>query len=316
MEGIFLCIPELDSDLVVDVLIIGGGITSALTAYIFKEKEINTAIINSEPVFNNNAEIYDDIDTGLNKTLTNLNSYQKIDLFSLFLESLYKFTDIINHLDDNCDFVRKPNIYCDGNLDNLSKFTLPFSSNLLSYNSGTSVNLGKLEKQLYRYLSKNKVPVFENTTVYEINMSNCETQVVTTDKKQIKCKKLIMVNPSTSRLFFDKPDKLIIKSLHKVSGSLYQMQDRYLYTNGMSELKYYFIPVLNNKGVTYHFNDLSLNHDDTYPYIAVDEEYPNVYYNIEMDKEPFLFSLMGAMLLSEKYLGNDDKRLELLKNLR
>ncbi|QVK17970.1 FAD-dependent oxidoreductase [Mycoplasmatota bacterium] len=312
--------PKLDHDIEVDVLIIGGGVSGALSAYIFQEKNINVAliergkIVNESPIGSTSPE---EIDTDFKKIIPYLDEVQVMDTFSFTLEMIYKLDDMTDNLADKCEFFRNPSLNysnqdegtdsCDTKGDS-NQFAFPLCE-CLSYNSGVRVNPLKLTNQLFKYCKKKGLPIYENTEVYEFKLENNGVTVVTKDKKQILCKKVLMASSYDSSLFFDKNLNWQEHRLFKKIETLKQ-QDKHLLT----QYKYQMIE--GNNAVEYHFNGLMSDKKDDILYIDEHNEYPNIYFNFGIDNKGLLYTLMGATLLSDKYLGINNKRLNMFKLYR
>ncbi len=389
--------PKLDKDIEVDVLIIGGGVTGALSAYIFNEKEIDVAVIErgeigSESTLASTSILHYEIDTDLKKLCSYLDEVQAIDAFRFTLEAVYKLEDIVNHLEDDCEFIRRPSFYYTNNKDQIdymnaeygmrkengfeveyideetndNRFTFPFCSGILSYNSGAEVNPVKLTNALFKYCRNEVIPIYENTEAFELDIKDNEIIVTTKDQKKVICKKILMACGYDSLLFFDKPFytmtrtfSLATKPVETFEGwhgrsLIKNTEDPYIYlrttkdnriiiggedvdvkfneedtlnikdNHPLAIYKYqllekklnHMFPLIKNKEVEYRFNGLFIDSNDGLPYIDEHEEFPNIYFNIGIGSNGLLYGLMGAMLLSDKHIGIDNKRLELFKFTR
>ncbi len=276
--------PKLENDLDIDVLIIGGNLTGALSTYIFNEKNIRVALISrgkinfmSELLYN---QVYD-IDCDLNTIATVLNTNEIVNIFPFVLDALYKLDEITDELDDKCEFIRRPKI-CTGREHALEK-DFPISLNSISYKSGAEINQDKLKRELFHDFTKKHLSIYEETEVDEININEEGVVVMANHKNRIKCKKVLIADSYESILFFDKPYK-VKNEIHSFPLVSYKYQ------------------IQNTKEVLYHFDETYLDVESGLPYINDTDEYPNIYFNVDIDRNGVLFALMGAMYLSERFL--------------
>jgi len=347
--------PKLNHDIEVDVLIIGGGLSGAISAYLFHEKKINIAVIERNRIVNKSinasTSIHQyEIDRDLKKLETYFDEIETFDAFLFTLESLYKLDDITEKLENNCDYIRRPSFfytnieeknskYCNEdklNADNIRKeyikngFKLPLCSEILSYKSGVEVNPIKLTNEIFKYCTKHNIPIYGETAAYEFIIEDEGVIVVTKDSKRIKSKKVLITSNDDSSIFFDKPYTTLTRSLELMDG-FYDLNDC-PYTNLSTEdkvgfeitpndinridnhyLAQYKYQIIEKREIEYHINGLYTNTNNEFPFIDNHKDYPNIYFNIGIGSDSLLYSLMGAILLSEKYLGIDNERLEFFK---
>lgn len=296
--------PQLNNNIETDVLIIGGGITGAISAYIFNEKNIKVALIERENLLSeSNHEMISDIDIDLNNISKYVSKYDKLNFFRFTLDTLYKLEDITKKQTDNCNFVRKPALNYKNEVNKINScFKFPFYSDNLTYNCGAEVDSVKLTKELYKYCINNDIHVYENTEAFEFDFKNDDIEVITKSKNKIKCKNVLIVNRFDSQLFFDKPtnnnelykNKTIVEL--KFSKKTIGCSHNNLMESSNSIDKIYKIIGVKNIKKGYCLNGM--------PYICKSEEYPNVYFNL--NNNCVLYALMGAMSLLDVYLGLDE----------
>lgn len=223
----------LNKDITCDVLIIGGGVTGALSAYLFNEKGINSIVIEKDVVAggstkSSTAILQYEIDSDLHRLSTLIDQKDAEIAFKLTLDSLYKLEDIINHLDDDCEFIRRPSLYYTNKKDQVEymvkeyetrkeqnydveliddhndKYAFSLCSGIISYNSGATVNPVKLTNELFKHLYQNyDYEVYEQTEAKEFNLEDDYVEVKTSTNHVIRCKKIVMACGYDSLQFFD-----------------------------------------------------------------------------------------------------------------
>lgn len=230
---------NVKEDMDCDVLIIGGGITGALTGYYCAKNNINTILLEEnliahESTLSSTSIIHYEIDTDLIRLRSKIGENEATEVFKLCLNSVYELEKIIEELDDDCEFIRRPSFYYSNKEENYKyffnefnirkekgfdvefldgkkekdKYSFDFSSGIFSYNSGAEVNPVKLSRALLRYNSNNGVRIFEKSKVEEINLE--EDPFVIVNNKKIRAKKIIMAMGYNNLDFFD--DKFWIMS--------------------------------------------------------------------------------------------------------
>lgn len=287
LEGIFF----MD----VDVLIIGGNLTGLLSSYIFREKNTDVCLLeknNIEDMINKQKEF--DIVTQ-NQLMLLYNSFQAIDYFQLALEGIYKLANIINNLGNDCDFIRNPSI------------NFMEKESLFVYKFGTSINAKKLMNELLNYHKNNEIPLYENSEIKEIEINKGRIIVALNNKQNFTCKKLLICDRAFSELYFDVPISIDVKEY-------YSLFDTQLNTNisidgkeNTVEYKYYLTPIIG-----YHVNPLLTVENKEKPFIDIHNIYPDVYFNIA--NNDILLSIMGSIVLGNKFLEVEDNRLRVFKS--
>lgn len=380
--------PQLTEDIETDVLIIGGGVSGALSAFIFSEQNIDTVLIERSTIANDwtkssTSLLHYEIDTDLKKLISLIDKRRALEAFKLTLDAVYKLDDITNKLEDKCEYVRRPSFYysnkqedydyifsefqvrkennfdvdfIDGQKDK-DKYSFPFYAGILSYNSGAEINPVKLTNECLKYSHKKNMRIYEQTEAFEFDLDN-EVKIITKKGNKIKCKKVIMASGYDSLLFFDKPfytmartfvlatkpvnrfdgwfNRSLIRNAEKPNIYIRTTKDNRIIiggedidisidnknlSNDIANDKYKLLetklenmfPLIQNKEIEYKFNNLIIESEDGLPYIGCHEEYPNIYFNIGIGSNSLMYGLIGSMLLLNKYIGVDDKRMDLFK---
>jgi hypothetical protein len=271
-----------------DVIILGGNLNGILSSSIIKEKGLSVCYLDSERLLNNFHTSV--IDRGINKLLDN--PYHTWDYFQISLEAIYKLTDIIKLLDNDCEFTRYPLLSFKAKpLDNNNSLLLPFTN--LIYQGGTKVNYQKLMNELLKYCQENNIDVIDNTEIASIEIE-VDYILLKTKVKQLTCKKLIISSRSDSKLFFERPKANF-------------------YNNISKDNKYNISQNHKKNEVEYFFNQSSYLKTEDLPYISLHEDYHNIFFNIGNDE--ILTSVIGTILFLEMYECNKGKRIDLFQQI-
>ncbi len=300
-----ICFPQLNNNIYTDVLIIGGGIAGAISAYILNEKNIKTTIIKRDNFF---SDINSSVDHNLIDIGKYSSNYDKLSLFRSSLDAIYKLEEIIIKHDFKCDYFRRPKLnykYKESIITDY--FIYPFFSKNLLYSFGAELNLNKFIKELYRYNFYSDIHIYQNTGAFEISFLGDSILVTTKNKQKIICKSIFIVDYSESQLFFDKPtiykntfNNKSIVNINLLNNNLNYSNNEFVEPSTVIEKNSKIISI-ENKGIECLFYDYSSKRDNYFPYICRSDEYPQVYFNLSYNS--VLYSLIGAMSLSEEYLG-------------
>src|SRR5574344_2281324 len=107
--------PYLDKDITCDVLIIGGGIDGAITAYYFATNNINCILIEKNRIGYGNtscatALLEYQLDDHGNDLTKYFSKEELIQIYNLGLKSLDDIEKIINELGNNCHYSKRPTL--------------------------------------------------------------------------------------------------------------------------------------------------------------------------------------------------------------
>ncbi|HYD04062.1 MAG TPA: FAD-dependent oxidoreductase, partial [Alphaproteobacteria bacterium] len=229
---------QLKSDLDVDVLIIGGGITGIICAYLLSKEKLKVALIEKNRLCSGatvatTAFLTRIIDTDLRKLVKMYGYSQTEDLIKAHQYAIDQFENIIKKNKIDCEFMRCPNYsYA---IDEKSAMDL-IEENRIARSFGIktefsrSLELGfdnygyiKIENQakfhplkflssLAKIAKDNGVMIFENTEAKEIQ----DKYKIITNRGEISARKIIIATyaPFDNKIYFKKAfyDSYIIEA--------------------------------------------------------------------------------------------------------
>lgn len=226
--------PKLNQDIKTDVLIVGGGVSGALTAFMFKEQNIDVTLVEKETVATGStlastSLLHYEIDTDLNRLSALVGETEATSAFKLCLDAVGRLGEVITHLNDSCDFILRPSFYYtnkdeeydyvydeyllrkskgfdvtfyDGKKE-ADKFTFPFKAGIFSNDKGAEVNPVKLTNELLSYCHKKDMPIYDLTGVVEYDLSNDKPVAITEYGLKIECNKIILASGYDNIAFMD-----------------------------------------------------------------------------------------------------------------
>jgi len=225
----------LNSDIECDVLIIGGGVTGAITAYYLTEAGINTVIVEKNRIGYGSTRastsiLQYEIDTDLNGLSSMIGEENAVEAFKLCEQAVYDIKEIIGKLDDKSDFELKECLYYTDNPAEASalkkeydlrkkhgfdveffdrdraksKFSLEIEGGIYSRRGVAQIDPYRFAHALIRKSSEQGLTVFENTEVENINPQNDHVMLETTNNFDIKANKVIIATGYEAKKYFNK----------------------------------------------------------------------------------------------------------------
>ncbi|GAA0180395.1 FAD-dependent oxidoreductase [Clostridium sediminicola] len=213
----------LSEDIECDVAIIGAGITGAIAAYYLTEEGINTAIIDKNIIGFGSTRastsiLQYEIDTDLIGLKSMIGAEKALKCFKLCEKAVYDIENIIESLDDNCDFSLKECFYYTSNSSKVSslekeynlrkqngfdvtyinkdmarkKFSFPVEGGILSNSGAAQIDPFRFTHALISKSVTKGLSVYENTEIDEICPSSNSVSLKTTNNFIINAKKIII----------------------------------------------------------------------------------------------------------------------------
>lgn len=212
---------DLNNDIECDVLIVGAGITGALVSYYMSKENLDIVVIDKNKVASGSTSastllLQYEIDTDLNKLQKIVGTDNANEAFKACRDAIYEVGNIVKEYNLDCDYRIMPSIYvaknivdkqkikkeyttrkdCGFEVEMLTKDELKnkyavhdYSIGMISKDGGI-INPYKFTKQLFKKLfNDNKVKIYENTSALNINENDTDV-LVTTNRKNIKAKKV------------------------------------------------------------------------------------------------------------------------------
>lgn len=217
--------PYLSEDMDCDIVIAGGGITGCIAAYYLSNAGFDTILLEKNMIgYGSSSASTAILQYEMDHELMNLANIIGIDnavnAYKLCSNTIDELENIINKLENNCDFIRKKGLYFSSNeskYNNIKKefylrkalnFDIEFLSNeslkskfSIPCKFGILSNTGNAEIDPYKfchYLLRNsilnkKLKVYEKTNVNSFSSSK-DYVTVLTDSNTIKCRKLVITS--------------------------------------------------------------------------------------------------------------------------
>lgn len=210
--------PYVTTDIKCDVLVVGGGITSAITAYFLAKEGMNVVVCEKNIIGYGSTsattallEYQVDIDLHKLDKIIGKNNAKKI--FEMCLSAIDDIDMIDKELGKKTEFRRKAALYYTnkfmqkGNIvkeyearkqagfnvkyvDNND--TINISAGILSPNGSGDLNPYKFTIELFNYLSKmDNVSIFENTEIRDVKCNYDTTVCLTNNRFKIKSDKIV-----------------------------------------------------------------------------------------------------------------------------
>lgn len=225
----------LNNHIECDVLIIGGGITGAITAYYLTKAGINTVIVEKNRIGYGSTRastsiLQYEIDTDLNGLSAMVGEENAVNAFKLCEQAVYDIEKIIGRLDDKSDFELKECLYYTDNPSEVSalkkeydlrkkhefdvefldreqaksRFTLPIEGGIYSRKGAAQIDPYRFTHALIRQSLEQGLTVFENTEIDSILPQENYVMLQTTNNFNIKAKKVIIATGYEAKKYFNK----------------------------------------------------------------------------------------------------------------
>jgi glycine/D-amino acid oxidase-like deaminating enzyme len=210
--------PYLTKDISCDVIIVGGGITGAVTAYFLAKEGMNVVvteknIIGYGSTCASTALLEYSTDIDLYKLEKSLGDHNSKRIYELCLEAISNIENIDKELGKKSDFRKRDSLYFTNKImqrgamvkEYETRKKAGFDVNFIDQNSIINLNCGigtknaggdidpyKFTSELFEYINRlDNVKIFENTEVKDIKCNYDNVICSTNNKFKIKADKLI-----------------------------------------------------------------------------------------------------------------------------
>ncbi len=208
----------LTKDIYCDVLIVGGGIAGAITAYYLSKEGMNIVVVEKNIIgygtTSASTAILDySVDIDLYKLEKALGVHSAKRVYELCLEAISDIENIEKEIGKKSDFRKRDSLYYTNKLMQRSSMikeyetrkkagfdvtfidqnpTVSLNCGIVTKNAGADIDPYKFTTELFEYLEKlDNVKVFENTEVKDIKCNYDNVICTTNNKFKIKSDKLI-----------------------------------------------------------------------------------------------------------------------------
>ena len=192
--------PSLDSDITVDVLIIGAGITGLSTAYQLKNTNYKICIVDKNVVGKSVTTKSTGKITFMQDTLTKIDSKNIDNYLKSQIDAYNIIENIIKENNIDCDYEKLDNyLFTNKDIKTLEKLEKTLNKQIKVEKKdnylrsiGAVFNPCKYLLELKKICLKNNIKIYENTTIIRLEKID-ETLYAYTDKNKIKAKYIVLV---------------------------------------------------------------------------------------------------------------------------
>ncbi|HWI63485.1 MAG TPA: FAD-dependent oxidoreductase [Symbiobacteriaceae bacterium] len=229
----------LAEDLSADVVIIGGGITGALTAYCMAKAGIRAAVLDRGPVGYNStrtstAILQYEIDTNLLGLQGLYGTGKAVRAFKLCEEAVAAVGQIVRELDDPCDFRPVPCLYYTESPSDVEQMRrefelrqahgfavafrgrtalpVPCEAGIYSTRGAAVIDPYRFTHALLRYAAEHGVTIYENTEVTEISPGEKEVRMATANGFRIRAGRVVVASGYAAREYIEQRTALLTRS--------------------------------------------------------------------------------------------------------
>lgn len=224
----------LSEDTACGAAIIGAGITGALCAYYLADAGINTLIVDKNIIGYGSTSastslLQYEVDYNMIELSKMIGTEKAVAAYKCCEQAVYELEQIINSLDDDCEFKRRDSFLYTTNakeFDMLQKeyymrkatgfevdffdstkaktlFSFPVAAGIYSRCGSGEVNPYKLTQALIHKASLKGLRTFENTEIVNLNIEKDGITLLTNNHKKIKAQKIIVAVGYDAEKFID-----------------------------------------------------------------------------------------------------------------
>ncbi|MDE5977581.1 MAG: FAD-binding oxidoreductase [Turicibacter sp.] len=215
--------PQLAQDIKTDIVIIGGGITGALTAHYLMKQGLHCVIIEKSQIAAqatsvSTALLQYEIDLGLNQLKSLIGEQKAQHAFLFGYQAVMEISQIVKEINSDCHFSFKPcffytedprkteemksecqarqsiGIHCDyfTSDTHANEFSFNFESGIYSHYGAATMNPAKFTYDLIDYNIQKGLQVFEETTIVDYNLSSRQSILTTNQDFTVTANQVII----------------------------------------------------------------------------------------------------------------------------
>ena len=238
-NGLLYSYPSLQKNIETEILVIGGGITGALTSHALMEKGYKVLLIDKRDIAHGSSSattsmLQYEIDVPMHKLSEMIGEEAAALCYNAGIKAIKKLSRLIGNLNIDCGFENKKSLYVAHNktaVTDLEKEFLVRNKHGLGVkwltadvvkkqyglecygaiisDTAASVDAYKLAHELIQMNVKRGMQVFDQTEVEKFNLNSDQPFVVTETGCTIQCKKVIFCSGfETTKLLKEKIAKL------------------------------------------------------------------------------------------------------------
>lgn len=304
--------PYLTHDVKTDILVIGGGISGALTTYFLAKEGANVAVLEKNIIGYGNtiadsATLEYDIKLDINKFEKIIGVDPAKRIYNLFKNAIDKIESINSELSCDTSFSRQDNIFFTnsffkkGNI--LKNYQLRkdigFDTAYIDSHSLVNLNSGVLSKSasavlnpylftqaLFEYLDKfNNVHIYENTNIEDIKCGSFDVECRTNNNFKVCADRVIFASGIDTLKYISNTPAELYKTFTIVSNPIEKLRNfntNFIAKDSMEP--YHILRFTPNKRVIYKGEDIKFTdkfRDEKYLENVSGDKYKKLYTNLQ-----------------------------------
>lgn len=231
-NGLLYTYPSLQQNLETELVVVGGGITGALTSHALMDKGYKVVLLDRRDIglgstAATTSMLQYEIDVPLYRLAQQIGEPAAVQCYKAGIKAIHDIEDLVHHLQLDCGFEKKQSLYIAHNRRSLptlkkefeirkkhqlgvrwiksselnEEYGLNSAGGILSEEAG-SVDAYKLAHELIHYNVKRGMQVYDQTTVSKFNVNEGASASLIIDQKvRIDCRKVIFCSGFESTEF-------------------------------------------------------------------------------------------------------------------
>ncbi|MCU7208453.1 FAD-binding oxidoreductase [Turicibacter sp. 1E2] len=226
--------PTLSKDIKTEIVIVGGGITGALTAHYFMKQGMRCVLVDKSNIATHatsasTAILKYEINQGLKNLMSQVGEQNAQHAFLFGYQAVMEISQIVKEINSSCDFSFKPaffytedprqtdameqectarqaiGIHCElfTQENNKDEFSFNFESGIYSHYGAAIMNPVQFTHDLIKFNVDKGLEVFENTTIVDYNLSSHQSILTTENEFTITADKVIICTGVNALEFFN-----------------------------------------------------------------------------------------------------------------
>ena len=248
----------ISEDIECDVVIVGGGVTGALTSYYFSKSGVDTVVIDKNIIGYGSTKgstsiLQYEIDTDLTGLKGIVGTQNAVDCFNETKNAVYEIEKIVKDLDDNCAFRYRDCLYYTDKFNEVNfmrkeyelrkengfnvrfidkdnskdYFSFNLMAGIYSKDLAGDIDPYRFTHSLIRKSVENGTKVYENTEVIDIRNENKGVVLTTTNGFKIKANKVIIATGYEGRRNFKKKSAILTRTFTIVTKPVNEFRNWY-----------------------------------------------------------------------------------------
>ncbi|HMS68293.1 MAG TPA: FAD-dependent oxidoreductase [Saprospiraceae bacterium] len=240
-NGLLYTYPSVQKNISTEIVVIGGGITGALTSHALMDKGYKVTLIDKRDIGQGSSSattsmLQYEIDVPLSELSNMIGSYAAAECYSAGIEAIKKLEQLVIENKIDCGFEKKESLYiahsekaaqslkeefeirnkCELGVKWLSAEEVSKSYGLKSFGgilseTAASIDAYKLAHELIHYNAGRGMHVYDQTELIDFDFGPKKTTITSSEGHKISCKKVIfcsgfestkMIKEDVAKLFY------------------------------------------------------------------------------------------------------------------